>query len=179
MNTYKSIWFTGLSGSGKTTLSVRLKEEFLSRNIKTILLDGDDIRQNLNKDLKFSNKDRKENIRRVSEVNKILLTNNILTINAFILPTEYLRNLVKSILNQEIFLIYLSTPLKTCAERDVKGLYNKAINFEIKDFTGISSTFEPPLNHNISIDTSVHSVEQSISLILSEYQSSMIDKYIL
>lgn len=162
-----AIWFTGLSGSGKSTLSHNLKSVLNSQRVNTVILDGDVIRSGLCKDLGFSEKDRSENIRRVAELNGILMENGISTINAFITPNEDLRKLARGIIGREHFIeIYLSTPLSTCIQRDPKGLYAKAIKGEISDFTGISASFEPPLDADIVIDTSESDIHDSVSRIV-------------
>ena len=141
------IWFFGLSGSGKSTLCNSLEESLFLKNIKTITLDGDTLRTGLNSDLNFSKEDRNENIRRVSETSKILLNNGVVTLCSFITPLEKNRDLVNSIIGREnIFWVFVDTPLDICFKRDTKGLYKLAEKGEIDQFTGVSSPFENPSN---------------------------------
>lgn len=161
------IWFTGLSGSGKSTLAILLEHFLFDNYYKTALFDGDNIRTGLNKDLAFSIDDRTENIRRIAEVNKLFIENGIITINAFVSPTEELRNLARSIIGQERFyLIYCKSSLATCEKRDKKGLYQKAKNGQISDFTGVSSPFEEPINADLIVDTENQSKEESLDQII-------------
>ncbi len=165
------IWFTGLSGSGKSTLSIALERELFDRGFVCRLLDGDNIRSGINKNLTFSPEDRIENIRRIAEVSKLFVDSGIITLGAFISPTEDVRDLAKSIIGEENFIeVFVSTPISVCESRDVKGLYKKAHRGELKEFTGVSSPFEEPLNPTISLDTSKldikDSVEQLLQLVL-------------
>lgn len=166
-NNAKVIWLTGLSGSGKTTIAKALKKELILRNIAVKVLDGDIIRKGLNKDLGFSIKDRKENIRRVAEVAKLLKDSGIIVLVSFISPTVEIRNMAKEIISPaDFFEVFIDAPLETCIKRDVKGLYKKAIAGEIKDFTGIDSPFEAPTNPDISIKTGKLSILDSVQMIL-------------
>jgi adenylylsulfate kinase len=155
------IWFTGLSGSGKTTLANEL-EILLNQRFQVQVFDGDTVRQSLNKDLTFSMADRYENVRRIAEVSKLLLNHNIVTIACFISPTIEIRKLARDIIGGQFIEVYLNSSLETCEKRDVKGLYEKARSGEIKDFTGISSVYEPPVNPELIINTESFSVEESI-----------------
>lgn len=156
------LWFTGLSGSGKSTLSNAVENFLHKENFVTVSLDGDNIRSGLCSDLSFSFEDREENIRRISEVSKLLLDNGIIVCASFISPLRKDRDLVRSIIGTELFQeIYISTPLSVCEHRDVKGLYKKARKGDLKNFTGISSIYEPPTNPNIIIDTTSLSIQQS------------------
>lgn len=162
------IWFTGLSGSGKSTLANILEAELHKQNIHTFLLDGDNIRLGLNKDLGFNEHDRSENLRRIGEVGKLMVDAGLVTIAAFVSPYHKDREMVKRILGAENFIeIFVSTPLEECIRRDVKGLYKKALNGEIKDFTGISSPYEAPKNPDLIIDTSAKSQENCLQEILT------------
>ncbi|MGQ9847021.1 MAG: adenylyl-sulfate kinase [Bacteroidales bacterium] len=162
----KCIWFTGLSGSGKSTLAIGLEKKLFQLNYTTSLLDGDNIRHGINKDLGFSDDDRKENIRRIAEINKLFNSNGIITINTFISPTNEIRSIVKDIVGKENFiLIYVKASLETCENRDVKGLYKKAREGLIKDFTGISSPFEEPTDAHLVVDTTNESVENCLNII--------------
>lgn len=163
------IWFTGLSGSGKSTLANLLEIELHKLSIHTYLLDGDNIRLGLNKDLTFSDSDRSENIRRIGEVSNLMVDAGIITIAAFVSPFQKDRDLVRSIVGKDNYLeIFVNTPLEVCIERDTKGLYKKAIAGEISDFTGISSPFEMPVFPNLTINTAILTTDEAIDLILSE-----------
>ncbi|HNV95577.1 MAG TPA: adenylyl-sulfate kinase [Bacteroidales bacterium] len=165
----KCIWFTGLSGSGKSTLATLLEKKLFELNFATALLDGDNIRFGLNKDLGFSDEERIENIRRIAEVNKLFNDNGIITINTFVSPTNYIRSLAKEIIgNENFFLIYVNASIETCESRDVKGLYKKARKGEINDFTGISAPFEEPDDAQLIIDTNSESIENNLKTI-TEY----------
>lgn len=139
------LWFTGLSGSGKTTLSIALEQTLFQRNVLATILDGDVIRSGLNRDLGFSAEDRKENIRRIGEVAKLLANQAFLVIVAFISPFRQDRDLIRQSVEDGRFIeVFIDCPLQVCEERETKGLYKKARNGEISDFTGISSPYEPP-----------------------------------
>jgi adenylylsulfate kinase len=162
------LWFTGLSGSGKSTVAVALERELHRRGRLCRILDGDNIRSGINANLGFSEADRKENIRRIAEVSKLFVDTGIITIAAFISPTEEMRQMAAEIIGRNDFKeIYISTPLEECERRDVKGLYAKARLGEIKNFTGISSPFEAPMNPDLSIDTSSVSLEESVRMLLA------------
>ncbi len=161
------IWFTGLSGSGKSTLAVTLERELFARGYVCRILDGDNIRSGINKNLGFSPEDREENIRRIAEVGKLFVDSGIITISAFISPTNEVRNLAREIIGEENFMeIYVSTPIEECERRDVKGLYKKARAGIIKEFTGVSQLFEAPENPAISINTQGVPLESSMEKIL-------------
>ena len=161
------IWFTGLSGSGKSTLAIALEKALYAQGILCRILDGDNIRSGINNNLGFSEADRRENIRRIAEVSKLSVDCGIVTLAAFISPTHAMRHMAADIIGQNDFLeIYVSTPIKECERRDVKGLYAKARRGEIKDFTGISAPFEAPENPFISIDTSCQSLEESVEILM-------------
>jgi adenylylsulfate kinase len=162
------LWFTGLSGSGKSTVAVALERELHRRGRLCRILDGDNIRTGINANLGFSEADRKENIRRIAEVSKLFVDTGVITIAAFISPTEEMRQMAAEIIGRNDFKeIYISTPLEECERRDVKGLYAKARLGEIKNFTGISSPFEAPMNPDLSIDTSAVSLEESVRMLLA------------
>ncbi len=157
----KVIWLTGLSGAGKTTLGVNLEKMLFADGFVTQILDGDNIRSGINKNLKFSQVDRLENIRRIAEVNKLFLNCGIITINCFISPTDGIRNIAKDIIGRENFIeVFVNAPLKICEQRDVKGLYKKARKGEIKNFTGIDSPFDNP-QADIEIRTDILDERQS------------------
>ena len=162
------LWFTGLSGSGKSTVAIALERELQKRGLLCRILDGDNIRSGINKGLGFTAEDRRENIRRIAEVAKLFVDTGIITIAAFISPSNELRRMASDIIGAEDFKeVYISTPLEVCEARDVKGLYAKARRGEIKNFTGISAPFEAPEHPALSIDTSKVSLEDSVKQILT------------
>ena len=162
------LWFTGLSGSGKSTVAIALERELQKRGLLCRILDGDNIRSGINKGLGFTAEDRRENIRRIAEVAKLFVDTGIITIAAFISPSNDLRRMASDIIGAEDFKeVYISTPLEVCEARDVKGLYAKARRGEIKNFTGISSPFEVPEHAALSIDTSKVSLEDGVKQILA------------
>lgn len=141
----KVIWFTGLSGSGKTTLASMLEKRLFELNYFCQILDGDNVRSGINRNLKFTEEDRMENIRRIAEVSKLFMNCGIILICAFISPTREMREMAKEIIGEDDFLeVFVDTPIEVCEKRDPKGLYKKARAGEIKNFTGISSPFEIP-----------------------------------
>ena len=143
----KVIWFTGLSGSGKTTLASALEKRLFELNYFCQILDGDNVRSGINKNLVFTDEDRMENIRRIAEVSKLFMNCGIILICAFISPTNEMRDMAREIIGEDDFLeVFIDTPLEVCEQRDPKGLYKKARAGEIKNFTGISAPFEIP-NH--------------------------------
>lgn len=162
------LWFAGLSGSGKSTVAIALERELQKRGLLCRILDGDNIRSGINKGLGFTAEDRRENIRRIAEVAKLFVDTGIITIAAFISPSNELRRMASDIIGAEDFKeVYISTPLEVCEARDVKGLYAKARRGEIKNFTGISAPFEAPEHPALSIDTSKVSLEDSVKQILT------------
>lgn len=149
------LWFTGLSGAGKSTLAGALEAELYRRGLHSYLLDGDNVRHGLCKDLGFSLEDRRENIRRVGEVAKLMLDAGLLVLSAFVSPQRAERDLVRALVSEGEFIeVHVATPLDVCESRDPKGLYQKARAGEIKDFTGISSPYESPVSAELVIDTS-------------------------
>ena len=155
-------WFCGLSGSGKSTLALNLERDLHNAGIHSVVLDGDNLRSSLNKDLAFSEEGRAENLRRASEVAKILLSNGLVVIGSFISPKKEFRDFTRSIIGEESFReVYIKAPFKTCQNRDVKGLYAKVQAGEIKNFTGSSSSFEEPINPWITIETDSETPEES------------------
>ena len=161
------LWFTGLSGSGKTTLSIALEQTLFQRNVLVTILDGDQVRSGLNQDLGCSAKDRKENIRRIGEVALLLAHQALVVIVAFISPFREDRDRVRNSIDTGRFIeVFVDCPLSVCEERDTKGLYKKARNGDISDFTGISSPYEPPLNPDIHLRTSEQTVEECIETII-------------
>lgn len=146
------IWFTGLSGSGKTTLAEGVKSKLEEQGIKALVLDGDTVRNGLNKDLGFSDRDRSENIRRAGEISKLLVDAGFIVIGAFISPFKKDRDFLRTIIKRNRFIeIFVDCDLTTCENRDIKGLYNKARVGKIKEFTGISSRYEKPESPEIHI----------------------------
>ncbi len=161
------IWLTGLSGSGKSTIANALEEKLNKLNIHTYLLDGDNIRSGLNKDLGFSKEDRNENIRRIGEVAKLFVDAGIIIITAFISPFRKDREFVRSLVSKNEFIeVFVDAPLYVCEKRDPKGLYKKARKGEIREFTGIDSPFEVPLNPELHIKTNELSIEESVEKII-------------
>lgn len=161
------IWFTGLSGSGKSTLAGLLEEELFKRGFKTILLDGDKMRQGLNKDLSFDDAGRTENIRRTGEMCKLFNEAGLISIAAFISPFKKERDWIRSLFEAGEFVeIYVNTPLEMCESRDPNGLYKLARAGKIKHFTGIDSVYEAPENPELTIDTEDESTEDCINKIL-------------
>lgn len=161
------IWFTGLSGSGKSTLANQVEKHLHESGILTYVLDGDGLRHGLNSDLTFSSKDRVENIRRVGEVAKILVDSGVVTLSAFISPFKKDRNMVRSLFPEgDVIEVYVKCPLEVCEERDIKGLYAKARAGKIKDFTGIDSPYEEPINPELVIETDKISIEKGAQRIV-------------
>lgn len=162
------IWMTGLSGSGKSTLAIALERELQRRGILCRILDGDNIRSGINNNLGFSPADRRENIRRIAEVARLFVDTGIVTIAAFISPSEELRRMAAGIVGEaDFFEIYVNTPLSVCEQRDVKGLYAKARRGEIREFTGISAPFEAPTAPAMTVDTSAMPLADSVKEILN------------
>ena len=162
------LWFTGLSGSGKSTLAHALEEKLFQKGCRTFVLDGDNIRHGLNSNLDFSEKSRTENIRRVSEVSKLMMESGLIIMTAFISPFNKDRDVARKLISNDDFIeIYCKASLETCESRDVKGLYKRARAGEITNYTGIDSPYEVPENPELTIDTDNQSLEESVSIILS------------
>lgn len=163
-----TLWFTGLSGSGKSTIAVELEHALMENGHQAYILDGDNIRHGLNKNLGFSPEDRTENIRRVGEVAKLFTDANLITITAFISPYRADRDQVRTLFQDGEFVeVHVKCPLGVCEERDPKGLYKKARAGQIPEFTGISAPYEEPSNPEITLDTSELSVEDSVRRLLA------------
>ena len=162
------LWFTGLSGSGKSTIANEVELELNKLKKHTYLLDGDNIRLGLNRDLTFSDEDRVENIRRIGEVAKLFVDSGIIVLTAFISPFKQDRQIVKDLVKSDEFIeIFIDTPLKICESRDPKGLYKKARDGKIANFTGISSPYEAPSTPNICIETEKLSIQQCANQIIN------------
>jgi len=171
LNGHRSItlWFTGLSGSGKSTLAHAVEERLHLMGCRTYVFDGDNVRHGLCKDLGFSPDDRKENLRRIAEMIRLFVDAGVISLTAFISPLEADRQMVKEIIGSDIVLeIFCDCPLEVCEQRDVKGLYKKARAGEILNYTGISSPYEIPVDPDIRIETSRHTINHCIALIINE-----------
>lgn len=168
------LWFTGLSGSGKSTIAVALERELFKQGKLAYRLDGDNIRHGLNADLGFTPKERNENLRRIIEVSKLFYDAGVIVLVSFISPYRKIRAAARSAIgNSDFYEIYVKASVKTCQQRDPKGLYKKAIAGEISDFTGVSASapYEEPLNPEITIDTEEVGVDQAVSMILERLQA--------
>jgi len=177
LNDHKSvvIWLTGLSGSGKSTLAHSVEEELYNLGCRTYVLDGDNVRHGLSSNLTFSDDDRKENIRRIGEVAKLMMEAGVIAITAFISPFNKDRNLVRQLLPQGDFIeIFCKASLETCELRDVKGLYKRARSGEIKNYTGVDSPYEAPDNPELVIDTESESLEESVAKVVNLLKSKEI-----
>ena len=163
-----TIWFTGLSGSGKSTLANELEKNLFAAGFHTMVLDGDNVRLGLNKDLGFSASDRKENIRRIAETAKLMNDAGLIVLAAFISPYDEDRRMAREIIGDSYFEVYVSTDISVCESRDVKGLYQKARRGEIKDFTGVSGKYEVPASPDITIDTAGKTAAECAGLIMKE-----------
>jgi adenylyl-sulfate kinase len=162
------LWFTGLSGAGKSTIAGAVEQKLYQMNHHTYLLDGDNVRHGLNKDLGFSDSDRIENIRRIGEAAKLFVDAGVIVLTAFISPFRADRRMVRELVGEHEFIeIYMNTPLSECEKRDPKGLYQKARAGQIKNFTGIDSEYEVPEAAEITINTAAHDVEQCVEIIVN------------
>lgn len=165
------LWFTGLSGSGKSTIAGAVEELLYARKLRTYLLDGDNVRHGLNKDLGFSEEDRVENIRRIGEVSALFVDAGIVVLTAFISPFQRERDMVRALLPEDRFLeVFIDTPLEICEQRDVKGLYAKARNGEIPNFTGIDSPYEPPVKPELHLETGKYSIAEAAERVVEEIE---------
>lgn len=172
--TPKTIWLTGLSGAGKSTLVNELEKKLFMEGRHTMLLDGDNVRMGLNKNLGFKEQDRIENIRRVAEVSKLMNDAGLIVLTSFISPFEADRKRARNIIGEDAFIeVYVSTPIEECEKRDVKGLYKKARNGDIPNFSGISSPYEVPEHPEITIDTTGKSVEECVDYIMEQIEQRM------
>lgn len=162
-----TLWFTGLSGAGKTTISELLSKELLARGSRLEILDGDIVRENLSKGLGFSKEDRDTNVRRIGFVADLLSRNGVPVITAAISPYREIRDEAREIMGDRFIEAYLSASVEVCAARDTKGLYEKAFAGEIKEFTGVSDPYEPPLDPELTLDTENETPEESAEKILA------------
>ena len=162
----KILWFTGLSGAGKSTIANLVEKKLNESGKLTYLLDGDNVRQGLNSNLGFSVEDRKENLRRVTEVSKLFLDTGIITINCFISPFNEDRENLRNIFLDDFIEIFVDCPLEVCESRDTKGLYKKARLGEIKEFTGISSPYEKPKRPEVTISTHLYTINQCLDIVM-------------
>lgn len=172
-NTHKNpaiiVWFTGLSGAGKTTIAYAVDKQLQQIGVKSLVLDGDNIRRGLCQDLGFSDKDRGENIRRIAHLNALLVETGVVVLNAFIAPIAKDRALAKRIINQENFIeVYCDCPLTACENRDTKGLYQQARTHKINQFTGIDSVYEVPDNPDLVLKTNTQSITECVVLVVDE-----------
>jgi adenylylsulfate kinase len=162
------IWFTGLSGSGKSTLANKLDQVLAEKGYHTYILDGDNMRLGLNKDLTFTEEDRKENIRRVAEVAKLFVDAGIIVLTAFISPFQSDRDMARNLLDKGEFIeIFVDCPLEVCEQRDVKGLYKKARKGEITNFTGIDSPYEAPKKAELVVHSDQYNIDDSVQQVIS------------
>src|SRR5919199_2872304 len=166
-----TIWFTGLSGAGKSTIAELVRDELIHRGQPVEILDGDVVRTHLSKGLGFSKEDRDENIRRIGFVCNLLSKHGVFAIAAAISPYREIRDEVRAAANGKFFEIYVSTPVEECAKRDVKGLYARAFAGEIKNFTGVSDPYEPPLNPEVSLRTAEESPELSAERVIEALEA--------
>lgn len=165
LNGHRSIalWFTGLPSSGKSTIAHHVEKKLFDLNIRTYTFDGDNVRHGLCSDLGFSIEDRRENLRRIAEVIKLFLDAGIVVLAAFVSPLKEHRQLVRNIIGDKDFIeIYCRCPLEICEQRDPKGLYKKAKEGEIKEYTGISAPYEEPVNPDLIIDTHLLTIEEAV-----------------
>jgi len=168
-----TVWLTGLSGSGKSTIAVDLEKALGARGVRTYILDGDNIRHGLNKNLGFSPEDRTENIRRIGEVSKLFTDAGVVAITAFISPYRADRDQVRALMKPGDFVeIHVDCPVEVCEQRDVKGLYKKARAGEIKEFTGISAPYEAPAKAELTLKSGDLSLEQSVATIVGYLESN-------
>ncbi len=163
----KLIWFTGLSGSGKSTLANAVEAKLFENGNHTYLLDGDNVRTGLNRELGFSDEDRVENIRRIAEVSKLMMDAGLIVISAFISPFRKERSMIAELVGEENFLeVFVDCPIEVCEERDVKGLYQKARAGIIKNFTGIDSPYEAPLHPKVHIHSDQEELQYSVNRVI-------------
>lgn len=171
------LWFTGFSGSGKSTVAGALEQRLYSLGHHTYLLDGDNVRHGLNKDLGFSDEERVENIRRIGEMSKLFADAGLLVLSAFISPFRADRQMVRELVEEGEFIeVFMDTPLEECERRDPKGLYKKARRGEIRNFTGIDSAYERPDAPEVILNTAEQSVEEAVNCIIDYLETHQIIK---
>ncbi|MBC8147515.1 MAG: adenylyl-sulfate kinase [Bacteroidetes bacterium] len=176
----KVIWLTGLSGAGKTTVALALEKEIQRKGYFTKVFDGDIIRKGINKDLGYSIDNRMENIRRISEVTKLFLDSGLIIICSFISPTEEIREMAKSIIGKRNFIeVYVNSPFDVCEKRDPKGLYAKARKGLIKNFTGIDSIYEAPIDPDIELKTDIWTERETVKYLLDKIMKQIKFKNII
>jgi len=167
------LWFTGLSGSGKSTIANAVEKKLFDKQCHSYLLDGDNVRHGLNKDLSFTDMDRVENIRRIGEVSRLFVDSGLIVLTAFISPFVADRQLVRDLVGDKQFLeVFIDTPLEVCESRDPKGLYKKARAGEIKNFTGIDSSYEAPVDAEIHVKTAELSIEQCAEQVVAYLENN-------
>ena len=166
----RTIWFTGLSGSGKSTLANEIEKRLVAMGKHTMLLDGDNVIMGLNNNLGFSDEDRVENIRRIAETAKLMNDAGLIVLTAFISPFRKDRRNANKIIGEDYIEVFVSTPLEECEKRDIKGLYKKARDGVIKEFTGISSPYEAPENPSITVDTTNCSLDESVDIVMKQLE---------
>jgi adenylylsulfate kinase len=166
-----TIWFTGLSGAGKTTISTEVAKKLRNRGLKVEVLDGDIVRLNLTRDLGFSRADRAENIRRIGFVAQLLTRNGVVVLVSAISPYQDVRQEVREKIGSNFIEVYVNAPLTTCEDRDVKGLYKRARQGEIKSFTGIDDPYEPPLKPEVECMTDQEGIEQSVAKVIEQFDN--------
>lgn len=168
------IWFTGLSGSGKSTLANQVEVALHEQGLRTYVLDGDNIRRGLNTDLDFTPEGRKENLRRIAETAKLFIDAGVVTLAAFISPLQKDRENIKQIVGEDNFIeIYVKASVEACEKRDVKGLYQKARDGEIKNFTGISAPYEEPKNPDVVVNSEKETIAESIQIIMDQIKTKL------
>jgi adenylyl-sulfate kinase len=165
-----TLWFTGLSGAGKTTVSGIVEAQLLDRGSRVEVLDGDVVRENLSKGLGFSKEDRDTNIRRIAFVADLLSRNGVPVITAAISPYREIRDEARELMGDRFIEVFVKASVEVCAERDVKGLYEKAFKGEIKEFTGVSDPYEEPVNPELVVDTEQHEPEESAALVVAKLE---------
>ena len=166
----RTIWFRRLSGSGKSTLANEIEKRLVAMGKHTMLLDGDNVRMGLNNNLGFSDEDRVENIRRIAETAKLMNDAGLIVLTAFISPFRKDRRNANKIIGDDYIEVFVSTPLEECEKRDIKGLYKKARDGVIKEFTGISSPYEEPENPSITVDTTNRSLDESVDIVMKQLE---------
>jgi len=168
------IWFTGLSGSGKSTIANLVEQSLFKQGIKTYILDGDNIRKGINKDLSFTSTDRTENIRRIAEVSNLMIDAGLVVLASFVSPYKKDRENIRTIVKDVNFVeIYINTSIEECERRDVKGLYKKARAGEIKNMTGISAPYEAPENPDIEIKTQEEQLQDSVKRVVAYVEKKL------